>query len=67
MATTKPSNVVEGSMTTTAISIRRDHWELLRSVSFTRAKATGGRASVSAVVGELIEANRAKLEREIER
>lgn len=51
-------------MLTTAIHIRRDHWELLRRVAFARAAASGGRASVSAVITELVEANRAKLEKD---
>jgi hypothetical protein len=50
---------------TTAIHIRRDLWELLREVAFTRARATGGRASVSQVITERVEKNRAGLEREI--
>jgi hypothetical protein len=48
---------------TTAIHIRREHWELLRRAAFARAERTGGRASVSAVLGELIERHRAELER----
>lgn len=52
---------------TTAIHIRRDQWELLREVAFNRARATGGRASVSAVIGELIEHQRARLVRELEK
>lgn len=48
---------------TTAIHIRRDHWELLRRAAFARAENTGGRASVSAVITELVESNRAKLEK----
>jgi hypothetical protein len=51
------------TMLTTAISIRRDHWELLREVAFARARETGGRASVSAVIADLIESNKAKLSR----
>jgi hypothetical protein len=51
---------------TTAIHIRRDHWELLREVAFSRARATGGRSSVSSVIAELIEHQRARLAREIE-
>ena len=49
---------------TTAIHIRRDHWELLREVAFNRARATGGRASVSAVIGDLIEQHKAEIARE---
>lgn len=49
---------------TTAIHIRRDHWDLLRRVAFARAQASGGRASVSAVIGDLVESNRGKLEKD---
>jgi len=49
---------------TTAIHIRRDHWELLREVAFNRARNSGGRASVSAVISQLIERHRVELARE---
>ena len=52
---------------TTAIHIRRDQWELLREVAFNRARESGGRASVSAVISELIEHQKARLERELAR
>lgn len=53
---------VLGDTLTTAIHIRRQHWELLRRAAFTRALAHGGRASVSAVLTDLIERHRAELE-----
>jgi hypothetical protein len=52
-------------MQTTAIHIRKEDWNLLRSVAFHRAQATGGRASVSEVVRVLIEAHRNDLENEV--
>ena len=48
----------------TAIHIPKTTHELLRSVAFRRAKKSGGRASVSAVITQLVEANRAALEKE---
>lgn len=52
-------------MQTTAIHIRKKDWNLLRSVSFHRARATGGRASVSEVVRALIDVHRSELESEV--
>ena len=70
-ASTKPGTAPKAKATaptsgslTTAIHIRREHWDLLRRVAFARAQASGGRASVSAVIGDLVEANRGKLERD---
>jgi hypothetical protein len=54
-----------GEMQTTAIHIRKEDWNLLRSVAFRRAQATGGRVSVSEVVRALIEAHRSELEKEV--
>ena len=48
----------------TAITISPEDWKLLRAVAFNRAQEGGGRASVSAVIGELIDQARAKLEAE---
>lgn len=50
---------------TTAIHLPRETWELLRDVAFSRAKRRGGRASVSKVLVELVEASRANLEKEV--
>jgi predicted GIY-YIG superfamily endonuclease len=52
------SEEAPGGMMTTAIHIRRDHWELLRRAAFARATTAGGRASVSAVLTDLIERHR---------
>ena len=51
-------------MMTTAMHIRRDHWKLLRVVAHKRAIETGGRASVSALITELVERHRKELEDE---
>jgi hypothetical protein len=48
-------------MLTTAIHIRRSTWELLRAAAFKRAMATGGRASVSAFIDDLVERHRDEL------
>lgn len=45
----------------TAITIAPQDWRLLRAVAFARVQKTGGRASVSAVIAELIEQARSKL------
>lgn len=57
----------DSELMTTTISISRQDWDLLRRVSFTRAMATGGRASVSAVIASVIEAQREKLQKEVGR
>lgn len=54
-------------MQTTAIHITKDDWSLLRSVAFSRAQASGGRASVSDVVRTLIAAHRDELQREVDK
>jgi hypothetical protein len=48
----------------TAITISPEDWKLLRAVAFSRAQEGGGRASVSALIGELIDQARAKLKTE---
>jgi len=45
----------------TAITIAPKDWSLLRAVAFARTQRSGGRASVSAVIGELIDQARAEL------
>jgi hypothetical protein len=52
-------------MQTTAIHITKDMWNLLREVAFHRAQSSGGRASVSDVLRNLVESHRAELEKEI--
>jgi hypothetical protein len=61
---TEPATVgpTKGDTLTTAIHIRRDHWDLLRRAAFARAMSQGGRASVSAVLTDLIERHRDELE-----
>ena len=45
----------------TAITIAPEDWALLRAVAFARTQRSGGRASVSAVIGELIDRARGEL------
>jgi hypothetical protein len=51
--------------TTTAIHVPTATWMLLRAVAFHRAQASGGRASVSKLITELVELHRSDLEKEI--
>lgn len=57
-------NRASDEMVTTAIHVRKETLILLRRVAVERANIHGGRPSVSAVITELVEANRAELERE---
>ena len=50
---------------TTGVHLPADLWELLNRVAFERAKQRGGRASVSALLVEMIEKNRRALELEL--
>ncbi|MBS1828805.1 MAG: hypothetical protein JST93_26115 [Acidobacteria bacterium] len=50
---------------TTGVHIPADLWELLNRVAFYRAKDEGGRASVSAILVQMIEKNRKALELEL--
>jgi hypothetical protein len=52
---------------TTGVHLRTDQWELLNRVAFERARTKGGRASVSALLVEMIERNRKALELELGR
>lgn len=52
---------------TTAIHIPKATWMLLRTVAFHRAQASGGRASVSKVIAEIMERHRPELEKETAR
>lgn len=52
-------------MQTTAIVVPKSMWSLLREVAFRRAQSSGGRASVSDVLRNLVESHRAELEKEI--
>ena len=49
---------------TTAIHVPVEVFTLLRAVAFARAQRTGGRPSVSALLVELVENSRARLEAE---
>ena len=57
----------EKGSTTTAISIPKTTWKLLRAVAFHRAQESGGRASVSKVIAEIIERHRPEFEEETRR
>jgi hypothetical protein len=50
---------------TTGLHLPADLWELLNRVAFQRARTKGGRASVSALLVEMIEKNRNGLESEL--
>jgi hypothetical protein len=50
---------------TTGLHLPADLWELLNRVAFERARTKGGRASVSALLVEMIEKNRTRLELEL--
>jgi hypothetical protein len=50
---------------TTGFHLPKSLWELLNRVAFERARTKGGRASVSALLVELIEKHKKQLEREI--
>jgi hypothetical protein len=50
---------------TTGVHLPSDLWELLNRVAFERARTRGGRASVSALLVEMIEKNRKALELEL--
>jgi hypothetical protein len=47
---------------TTGVHLPADLWELLNRVAFERARTKGGRASVSALLVEMIEKHRKALE-----
>jgi hypothetical protein len=50
---------------TTAVHLPTLTWNLLRAVAFSRAQRTGGRASVSKLITDLVEERRPLLEREV--
>ena len=50
---------------TTGINLPVEIWELLNRVAFERAKKYGGRASVSALLVDLVERHRKELEKEL--
>jgi hypothetical protein len=50
---------------TTGLHLPADLWELLNRVAFERARTKGGRASVSALLVDMIEKHRRELEKEL--
>ena len=66
MARAKPvTEPKERPYKTTGVHLPADLWELLNRVAFERARTKGGRASVSALLVEMIEKNRKALELEL--
>ena len=60
-----PATVEQRAYKTTGLHLPADLWELLNRVAFERAKARGGRASVSALLVDMIEQHRKALELEL--
>jgi len=52
---------------TTGFHLPKNLWELLNRVAFERARTKGGRASVSALLVELVEKHQKQLDRELTR
>jgi len=50
---------------TTGLHLPADLWELLNRVAFERSRTRGGRASVSALLVDMIEQHRKELEKEL--
>ena len=50
---------------TTGLHLPEELWVLLNRVAFERARTKGGRASVSALLVEMIERHRKELEKEL--
>jgi hypothetical protein len=50
---------------TTGFHLSKSLWELLNRVAFERARTKGGRASVSALLVELVERHKRELEKEL--
>jgi len=50
---------------TTGLHLTADQWELLNRVAFERTRNKGGRASVSALLVNMIERHRKELEKEL--
>ncbi len=60
-----PSEPKERRYKTTGLHLPADLWELLNRVAFERARTKGGRASVSALLVDMIERHRKELEKEL--
>ena len=54
----------DGPNMTTAIVLPEGLWQLLRDVAFIRARKSGGRASVSAIIRSLVVQHREEMEEE---
>jgi len=61
-ATSEPQ---ERPYKTTGVHLPADLWELLNRVAFERARTKGGRASVSALLVQMIERRRKELKKEL--
>jgi hypothetical protein len=61
----KPQPDQEPTYKTTGINLPIDIWELLNRCAFERAKKHGGRPSVSALLVDLVQRHRKKLEKEL--
>lgn len=64
LAQIEKSHELPSETLTTAVHFPRRTWELLRAVAFRRAQSDGGRASVSKLLTEIVEARRSEFERE---
>lgn len=53
------------SFRTTGLHLPEEHWVLLNRVAFERARTKGGRASVSALLVELVDRHKRELEKEL--
>jgi len=62
----RAQEMAEKTHRTTGINLPADIWELLNRVAFARSKKYGGRASVSALLVELVNRHRKELERELD-
>jgi hypothetical protein len=60
-----PPETQERPYKTTGLHLPSDLWELLNRVAFERARTKGGRASVSALLVDMIEQHRKELEKEL--
>ena len=63
-AKTGPAAAGTGATVTSGFNMPSELLGLLRAVAMRRAKERGGRASVSAIICELVEDRRAELEKE---
>jgi hypothetical protein len=62
----RAQEMAEKTHRTTGINLPAEMWELLNRVAFARSKKYGGRASVSALLVELVEKHRKELEKELD-